>query len=292
MKRFLKNTSLLLVISMLFAFASCKPEETEEPTTTEVTETESTASTTEEATSEAEKDTIIVSLGIEFDFIPYKYKENEKLSGINIDLMNAVADKLGMRVEFKEIAPYSSHYDPQNFDVYINQTNSDTLEVENALFSKIYMTDTQSVIVKATTDYAVYDDFYSEFDAEGYPVGVKAGIKIGVKKSTTGDIFASAPLKEWGFGQENVKEFTTNEKMINALKNEEVTAVIIDDAVARKIIDSVSGLKILESSFYSADYQVAVVSDDSEKQTKILNAINELISDGTAKKIVDKYMEY
>ena len=113
-----------------------------------------------------------------------------------------------------------------------------------------------------------------------------------MKKTTTGDIFASAPLNEWGFGQDNVKEFATNEEMINALKNDEITAIIIDDAIARKITDNVSGLKILESSFYSADYQVAVVSDDSEKQTKIVNAINALIDDGTAQSIINKYMEY
>ncbi|MBO5857747.1 MAG: transporter substrate-binding domain-containing protein [Clostridia bacterium] len=292
MKKILKITSLLLVLLLgLGVFTSCMQKPTEEPTTTENTTEGSVVSTTEDV-SETEKDTLTVSLGISFDYIPYKYKDGEKLNGINIDFMNAVANKLGMNVEFKEVDAYSSHYDPENYDVYINQTNSDTFELQKAVFSKSYMTDTQSVIVKATTDYVVYDDFYSEFDADGYPVGVKEGIKIGVKKTTTGDIFASAPLNEWGFGQENVKEFTTNDEMVNALKNDEITAIIIDDAIARKIIDNVSGLKILESSFYSADYQVAVVGEDDEKKTKIVNAINELISDGTAQSIVNKYMEY
>ena len=38
MKKVLKITSLLLVVSMLFAFASCSPKDVEEPTTTEETE--------------------------------------------------------------------------------------------------------------------------------------------------------------------------------------------------------------------------------------------------------------
>lgn len=288
MKKTLKITSLLLVVLLtLSVFVSCSPKQEETPTTTESTTEESVVSTTEE-TSETEKDTLVVSLGVNIDYAPYKYNDGEKLNGINIDFMNAVASKLGMNIEFIETAESSS----KKPDVFINQSNSDNFEMQNAVFSKSYMTDTQSVIVKATTDYVVYDDFYSEFDADGYPVGVKDGVKIGVKKTTTGDIFASAPLNEWGFGQENVKEFTTNDEMVNAIKNDEITAIIIDDAIARKIIDNVSGLKILESSFYSADYQVAVVSDDSEKQTKIVNAINELINDGTVKGIVDKYMEY
>lgn len=292
MKKVLKITSLLLVVLLsLGVFASCSPKPNDEPTTTESTTEESVVSTTEEV-SETEKDTLIVSLGVSFDYIPYKYKDGENLNGINIDFMNAVADKLGMKVEFKEVDAHSSHYDPENFDVYINQTNSDTFDLQDAVFSKSYMTDTQSVIVKATTDYVIYDDFYSEFDADGYPIGVKDGIKIGVKKTTTGDIFASAPLNEWGFSKENVKEFTSNDEMVNALKNGEVTAIVTDDELARNILDKVSGFKILDSSFYSAEYRAAVVSEDAEKQTEILDAINKLVDNGTAKKIVSKYMKY
>lgn len=287
MKNALKITSIILVLLLtLGVFASCEQKPNEEATTTENTTEETVSSTTEE-TSEAEKETLTVSLGDFADYIPYKYKDGEKFNGINVDIMNAVANKLNMNIEFTEATSSS-----KKADVFINQFNSDSFEMQNAVFSKAYMSDTQSVIVKATTDYAVYDDFYSEFDADGYPAGVKEGIKIGVKKATTGDIFASASFKEWGFEQANVKEFTTNDEMVNALKNDEITAIIIDDQIARKIVDSVSGLKILESSFYSADYQIAVVGEDAEKQEKIVNAINELINDGTVKGIVDKYMEY
>ena len=90
----------------------------------------------------------------------------------------------------------------------------------------------------------------------------------------------------------NINEYTTTESMITALKNDEITAVVTDDALARNILDEVSGLKILDSTFYSAEYKAAVVSEDSEKQTAILNVINELINDGAAQSIVDKYMEY
>jgi hypothetical protein len=61
---------------------------------------------------------------------------------------------------------------------------------------------------------------------------------------------------------------------------------------ARNILDKVSGFKILDSSFYSAEYRAAVVSEDAEKQTEILDAINKLVDNGTAKKIVSKYMKY
>ncbi|MBE6814792.1 MAG: amino acid ABC transporter substrate-binding protein [Ruminococcaceae bacterium] len=285
MKKTFKIISLLLVVSMLLAFASCKPDDvTEEPTTTE-----SEVVSTTEKTEDKEKETLIVSLGFSFDYPPYKYKDGDKLNGINVELMKAVADELNMNVEFIEADAHSSHYDPKKYDVLVNRTEDN---IENAKLSEVYVKDVQSVIVKASSDYNLYDDFYTGFDGAGYPKAVKSGITIGVKKSTTGDIFASAPLNEWGFGQDNVNEYTSNEEMVNALKNGEITAIVTDDALARNILDEVSGLKILDSTFYSAEYKAAVVSEDSEKQTAILNAINELINDGTAQSIVDKYMEY
>ena len=288
MKKSIKILSLLLIVSLVCAiFTSCKPGATTEPTTDgeEVT-------TKKENT--GENGTLVVAIGADFDYIPYKYKDGEKLNGINIDFMNAVADELNMYVEFVAVDAYSSQYVPSEhkYDVLLNRTEGDVSDIENVKLSKAYVSDIQSVVVKASSEYNLYDDFYAAFDNEGYPIGLKDDIKIGVKKTTTGDIYASAPFKEWGFGQENVKEYTTNDEMVNALKNGDVTAIVTDDALARNILDKVSGFKILDSSFYSAEYRAAVVSEDSEKQEDILEAINKLVDNGTAKKISDKYMEY
>ena len=286
MKKTLKIISLLLVVSMLLAFASCKPEESkEEPTTTE----KEVVATTEK-TDDKEKETLVVNLGFSFDYPPYKYKDGENLAGINVEFMKAVADELNMNVEFVEEDAYSSQYksEEHKYDVLLNRTEDN---IENAKLSEVYFSDVQSVIVKASSDYNLYDDFYSGFDGAGYPKGVKTGITIGVKKNTTGDIYASAPLNEWGFGEDNVNEYTSNQELVNALKNDEITAIVIDDAIAKNMQNSFSGLKILDSTFYSAEYKAAVVNEDSEKQTKILTAINKLINDGTVKSIVDKYMD-
>lgn len=287
MKKTFKIISLLLVVSMLLAFASCKPDDvTEEPTTTE-----SEVVSTTEKTDDEEKGTLIVVVD-ENDYIPYKYKVGDKLTGIDFDFMNAVANKLNMNIEFCEGTKNETNnedVDIPEFKVYTHAGYSDELSRDG--FSNVYATDVQSVIVKASSEYMIYDNFYSDFDADGFPTGVKDGIKIGVRKNTTGDFIASAPLKEWGFGQENIKEFTSNEEMINALKNDEITAVVIDDALARNIVDKVSGLKILDSTFYSTSYRIDAC-EGNEEDNKVLKAINELIDDGTAQSIVDKYMEY
>lgn len=288
MKKSIRILSLLLVVSLVCAmFASCKPADTNEPTT------EGEEVTTKKENTGA-NGTLVVGIGPDFDYIPYKYKDGDKLTGINIDFINAVADELNMYVDFIEINAHSSQYKPENLkvDILLNRTEGDINDMKNAKLSKAYVSDIQSVVVKASSEFNLYDDFYAAFDNEGYPVGLKDDIKIGVKKTTTGDIYASAPFKEWGFGQENLKEYTTNDEMVNALKNGEVTAIVTDDELARNILNKVSGFKILDSSFYSAEYRAAVVSEDAEKQTEILDAINKLVDNGTAKKIVSKYMKY
>ena len=74
MKKSLKFTALILVVSMVFAFAACSPKDNEEPTTTMEPTTEEIVLTTEEIT-EAEKSTLVVNVGFDFDYIPYKYKD-------------------------------------------------------------------------------------------------------------------------------------------------------------------------------------------------------------------------
>mgnify|MGYP002512340361 CR=1 FL=1 len=73
-----KIISLLLVVSMLFAFASCSPKDNEELTTTESTEIGEVVSTTEETT---EKTDVLV-LGVDASLVPYEYMNGDEVVGI------------------------------------------------------------------------------------------------------------------------------------------------------------------------------------------------------------------
>lgn len=49
-------------------------------------------------------------------------------------------------------------------------------------------------------------------------------------------------------------------------------------------------LKILDTEYASEDYAICVAKENTELLDKINAALDELTSDGTAKKIVDKYI--
>jgi len=161
----------------------------------------------------------------------------------------------------------------------------------NVNFSTTYATGIQSVIVKNDCTYNSYEDFYTEFDAEGNPVGVVEGIKIGVQQDTTGDIYCSSKPAEWGFGEENVIRYKTGADAVQALIEGKVTAVIIDNEPAKSFVASNEGLKIQETAFTEEEYAIAVNKKNNELLDDINAALKKLTDNGEIQKIIDKYIK-
>lgn len=287
MKKALKFISLLLVVSLVFAFASCSPKVDNNPNDETTTEVPDTNVNVEDTT--LSKDAEVLTIGVSANSFPYEYKDGEKVLGINIDLASAVAKKLGMKLE---IVTFSADAEAvKTIDIVMNQSTLGGAGFGGATYSNTYASDIQSVVVKASEDYVSYEEFYTGFDGNGNPTGVKDGVKIAVKRNTTGDLYASETLENWGFLSENVIRFDTNDDAISKVLSGEAVAAVVDDIVAKDAINNKSGLKILDTTFYSADYKAAVICEDEEKAQKIVTAINSLISDGTANTIVENHIK-
>jgi polar amino acid transport system substrate-binding protein len=70
-------------------------------------------------------------------------------------------------------------------------------------FSNTYATGIQVIIVKDGSSITSLDDLF-EFDANGDPTALKnTEIKIGVQENTTGDIYSSDAIANWGFNDLN-----------------------------------------------------------------------------------------
>ena len=92
-------------------------------------------------------------------FPPYEYYEDEKVTGIDIDIITAIADKLGMKVEISDM----------EFDAIINSVNSGKADVgiagltvtEDRLksidFSDPYTNSKQVIIVKSGDSSSKFD---------------------------------------------------------------------------------------------------------------------------------------
>ena len=80
MKKFLKITSIVLVIALVAVFAACGAKD--------------------DANTD-EKTTLVMATNAAFP--PYEYKEGDNFAGIDIEIAQAIADKLGMTLEIKDV---------------------------------------------------------------------------------------------------------------------------------------------------------------------------------------------
>ena len=208
------------------------------------------------------------------EFPPYEYKEGDKVVGIDAEVAQAIADKLGMKLEivdtkFDAIIPgvQSGKYDMGMAGMTVTPERE-----QSVAFSDSYATGIQSIIVKQGSAIKSVDDLSEK-------------TKIGVQLGTTGDIYAKDD-----FGDEAVQEYDKGADAVQALIAGKIDCVIIDNEPAKSFVAANEGLEILKTSYAEEDYAICFKKDNTELQTKVNDALKELIADGTLQKIVNKYI--
>lgn len=254
MKKFL--AVLLAALMICISFVACSSEKKSDDTNTD-TDTQET-----------------LTMATNAEFPPYEYKEGDNVVGIDAEVAQAIADKLGMKLEivdtkFDAIIPgvQSGKYDMGMAGMTVTPEREQSVS-----FSDSYATGIQSIIVKQGSDIKSVDDLSEK-------------TKIGVQLGTTGDIFAKDD-----FGDEAVQEYDKGADAVQALIAGKIDCVIIDNEPAKSFVAANEGLEILKTSYAEEDYAICFKKDNTELQTKVNDALKELIADGTVQKIVDKYI--
>ena len=210
------------------------------------------------------------------NFPPYEYKEGNKIVGIDADIAEVIAEKLGKKVKWMdmEFASVLASIVSGKSDIALAGLTITEERKNNVDFSEPYATSVQKVIVKKNGDVKSIDDLSN-------------GKLIGVQSGTTGDVYATDD-----FGEESVQRYSKFVDAIQALKVGKLDAVIVDEQVAIKLVEEVGGndLDILSTSYAEEEYAIAITKGNTE----LLNSINDIIrsmkSDGTLNNIVSKYI--
>lgn len=238
------------------------------------------------------KEDNVLDMATNAAFPPYEYKDGEAYKGIDIEIAEKIAEKLGMTLKVHDVDfdTIISGVQSKKFDMGMAGMTVTDERKKSVNFTDTYATGVQVVIVKDDSAYTSFEDFYTGFDADGNPTGTKEGIKIGVQQGTTGDIYCSDDPAKWGFGMDNVIQYKTGAEAVEALKSGKVTAVIIDNEPAKNFVAANEGLKILEGAYTEEDYAICIAKDNTELLEKINTALKELIADGTVAAIIEKYI--
>ncbi len=216
-----------------------------------------------------------LTMGTNASFPPYEYvDDNGKIVGIDAEIAQAIADKLGMKLEIKDMEFESliPAVKSKSIDLVLAGMTVNEERKQSVNFSDSYSTGVQVVIVKENSEIKTVDDL--------------KGKKIGVQAGTTGDAYCSDD-----FGEENVKQFSNGSLAVAALANGQVDCVVIDNEPAKNYVAANSGLKILDTEYVTEDYAIAISKDNDDLLKKVNDALKELKDDGTVGKIVGKYIK-
>lgn len=254
-----KILAFILAAVMLVAVAACAPKDNGEV-----------------VDNGDEKEVLVMATNAYFK--PYEYYEGDKIVGIDAEIAEAIAAKLGMTLEISDMQFDSILTAVQTGSVDFGMAGMTVTEkrLESVNFTSSYATGVQSIIVNEGSAITTVDDLY----AEG------AAYKVGVQLGTTGDTYSTDD-----FGAENVSQFANGNEAVMALKGGAVDCVIIDNQPALALVEANEGLVILETSYADEEYAICVAKENTELLEKLNTAIEELIADGTVDTIVAKYIK-
>ena len=217
----------------------------------------------------------VLTMGTNAAFPPYEMvDENNKVIGIDAEIAEAVAEKLGMELEIKDMA----------FDSLITAVSTGSVDVvlagmtvtpereESVNFSDSYATGIQVVIVPEDSKIATIDDL--------------DGKKIGVQSGTTGDIYCAGD-----YGEDAVARYDNGALAVAALKNGQVDCVVIDNEPAKAFVQANEGLKILDTEYITENYAAAIAKENTELLEKFNKALAELKEEGKLDEIIGKYIK-
>ena len=278
-----KITALLLGTAMMLSLAACGSSASVGESTAS-SETSSSEAASSEASAETAGELTTVTPGkltmsTNAAFPPYEMTDdNGNYVGIDIEVAEAIADKLGLELQVDDMDFDAALLAVQNGKSDMVMAGVTVTDERKAVmdFSDSYATGIQVVIVPEDSDIASIEDM--------------TGKMIGVQRGTTGDLYCSASVEDGGFGEENVTPYDNGLTAVQALMNGQVDCVVIDNAPAQEFVDANPGLKILDTEYANEDYAIGVAKGNTALLDAINGALEELQADGTVQSIVDKYI--
>lgn len=259
-------TLLVLVIGLFaaVAVAGCGDDDDD-----------STDATTAESTDTAdlgliEDGTLIV--GSDIPFPPFEQGDPPDYEGFDIDLINAVAENLGLETQIED-APFDLllRGGGGQFDLAIAATTITPARENRVDFSDPYFLAKQGLLVRSDSDIATFDDL------DGQIVGAQDG--------TTGETYANENT-----GASEVRGFPEIDDAYNALLSEQVDAVVNDLPSVQDQADNSNGrLEVVDDVNTDELYGIILPQGTDALREAVNGALQELKDDGT---LNDLYMEW
>ena len=214
----------------------------------------------------------VLRVATDATFPPMEFVENGKKTGFDVELVEAVAAKMGKKVEwvdidFKGLVPglIAKRYD--------------------MAVSAIYITDERKKVVDFTQPY--YAGGLVAMVKDGSPIakladlnGKKVSVQVGTK---------SVSYLTDNYPKVQRVEVEKNQEMFNLVDIGRADAAVTGKPAAFQYIRTRGGMKVLPEQLTTEEYGMAIRKDTPELTAAVNKALAQLKADGGYKAIVDKW---
>lgn len=222
-------------------------------------------------------------IGLDDEYAPMGFRDAKgEIVGFDIDMAKEAAKRLGVKFEFKPIDwdNKKEEITSGNVDILWNGTDITDERKEYMIFSKPYMDNRQILLVKKDTDF----DIKSAGDLAGKVVGTQAG------SSSRDYVDENADFKN------SFKEFKTYLNFKEAfadLENGGVDVLICDELAGRYELSKVpQKFSVIETTVGPVcEIGIGFRKEDVELRDKVQRVFDEMVRDGTARKISEKWFQ-
>lgn len=227
----------------------------------------------------------VLNVATNCEFDPFEFLDDGgKPTGIDMDIMKAIADELGVSLKISDMA----------FESVVGSVGSGTNDIaaagltvdeerkQSVDFTQTYFSSSQVVIAK--TGNAILS-LTEKADIEA----MLSGKTIGVQNGTTGYKYASGDSDDYDGLNATVTGYASGSLAVQALLNGQVDYVIIDAVPAAKLAEANQGVAVSDVVLTGEDYAFAVKKGNKELLDKINAAMDKLIANGTIEQIFQNY---
>lgn len=218
-----------------------------------------------------------IVIGLDDNFPPMGFRDDKgEIVGFDIDLAKEVAKRAGMEVEFKPIDWDSKEAElkSKRIDALWNGLSITPEREKNILFSTPYVQDKQIIVVRNDSP------IQSKDDLKGKIVGTQQGSSV--------EAAIDKDAQERGFKE--VKKYGDFVNVFMDLELGRIDALVVDGIVGQFTMTQKAGVFRLANGDYGAEKMgVGFRLEDKALQAKINDVLKQVMNDGTADKIAQKW---
>ena len=217
----------------------------------------------------------LLVVGSDIAFEPFEFIQDGEPAGFDIDLMNEIASRLGVEVEYVNASfdTIFTQLASGDFDAIISAITITEERQQTIAFTDPYFAANQALAVSEGSDIASVDDL--------------AGKQLAAQANTTGLDYANE-----NFTDATIVEFPTSEAAFTALRSGQVDAVFIDLPVVGQQEASSEGEVVLAEEVDTGElYGIGVQQDNEGLVAAINEQLAAIIEDGTYEQFYSEWFE-